>query len=319
MTSPDSAICTLFEGHHHYGVAGLINSLYKNGFRGDFFAGYKGDLPFWTTGLSDQLDKYWEGAKTMQIKNDLKIHFLPLDTNWHLTHYKPFFMLALEKKFPEQVKSIFYFDPDITIKSEWTFFERWIQHGVALVHEIAAVYMPPTHPTRKEWNVLINKAGLAIQHSLYSGINAGFCGIAGSDFSFLKMWSNIITAAIDYYGINPKIFAQTENNHLFHFADQDALNIAAMCYEGQISEMGPDAMDFVPNGWKVMSHATGLSKPWKKKFILSAIKGVSPSRPDQAYWFIDGGIIKTHTNSLVRLKRASIKISSFIARFYKKS
>ena len=60
--------------------------------------------------------------------------------------------------------------------------------------------------------------------------------------------------------------------------------MAAMCYENPISEMGPDAMDFVQSGWIAMSHATGSPKPWNKKFLLSAIKGMPPSRAEKAYW-----------------------------------
>ncbi len=40
-------ICTLFEGRYHFGAAALVNSLYRAGYRGELYAGYKGELPFW--------------------------------------------------------------------------------------------------------------------------------------------------------------------------------------------------------------------------------------------------------------------------------
>ena len=41
----DSVICTLFEGHYHYGLAAFINSVLRYNFKGCIYVGYKGKLP----------------------------------------------------------------------------------------------------------------------------------------------------------------------------------------------------------------------------------------------------------------------------------
>jgi hypothetical protein len=319
MQLNNSAVCTLFEGHYHYGVAALINSLCKNGFTGDIYAGYRGDLPVWATDANENPALNWKGAKTLKIIDGLRVHFLPLFTNWHLTNYKPDFMLVLKEKFIAHEYGIFYFDPDIVIKCPWQFFEKWVLNGVALVHEIVSVEMPPTHPVRKEWEKVIAKIDRHTQRFLYSGINGGFCGVSAKDVEFLVVWSDIIATAIKYYQVDPTKFLQTNDKYLFHTADQDALNMAAMSYESAISEMGPDAMDFMTGGWKVMSHATGAPKPWNKNFLVSSIIGVRPSQADKAYWFEGQGLIKTHSNAYIKFKRVAIAFSSFIGRFYKRN
>ena len=87
----NSSVCTLFEKHFHHGVAGLTNSLYKNGFRGNVYVGYRGELPNWCDSLIANPDLNWEGAKSLKVKSDLTVHFLPVDTTFHLTNYKPYF------------------------------------------------------------------------------------------------------------------------------------------------------------------------------------------------------------------------------------
>ena len=92
--SNKSVVCTLFEGHYHYGVAALTNSLYAAGYRGVIFAGYRGDLPPWTAKAIDN-SALGKGGKTLMIRKDLHLHFIPLSTEYHLTNYKPDFMIRL--------------------------------------------------------------------------------------------------------------------------------------------------------------------------------------------------------------------------------
>ena len=117
-----SVVCTLFENHYHYGVAALTNSLYHQGFRGPVYAGYRGPLPSWAQVASENNALGWAGATTLEVADGLKIHFLPLDTSYLLTNYKPQFMIRLLAGPAKEAGSMFYFDPDIVVKCTWSFF-----------------------------------------------------------------------------------------------------------------------------------------------------------------------------------------------------
>jgi len=123
----NSAVCTLFEGDYHYGVGALANSLYAQGYRGILYAGYRGELPPWAagTGVRDQ-------AAEFTAAQGLILRFIPLATKIHLTNFKPDFMLSLWRDHCPDAQSLFYFDPDITVIGRWTFFEEWVEAGVAL-------------------------------------------------------------------------------------------------------------------------------------------------------------------------------------------
>jgi hypothetical protein len=311
-----SVICTLFEGHYHYGLAALANSLYVNGFRGSIYAGYRGALRGWSSEGEINPTLMWHGASTLRVTEGLKIHFLPLDTNYHLTNYKPDFMLRLLAGPAKEAKAIFYFDPDIVIKCKWEFFEKWMKYGVAVIHEIMANPMPSSHPIRLGWEEVMEKINKKTTRALNYYFNAGFCGISVQHIEFLNTWSRLVTAASEEYGLEPcKFVSSPDRTQHFNIIDQDAFNITAMCSESPISEMGPDGMDFYPGGW-VMSHSTGSPKPWKKRFLLSALSGLKPSRADREYLKYANGTIKTFKHNIIRLKKIDIAIAGLIGRFY---
>ncbi len=314
----NSAVCTLFEKHFHYGLAGLTNSLCQKGFRGNIYAGYRGTLPDWCSSAKDNPALAWQGAKTFDVMDDVKIHFLPLETKYHLTNYKPDFMLQLMEGPAKSSDSLAYFDPDIVLKCNWSFYERWMSYGVGLVHEIIANDMTPNHPIRKIWEEVIEKAGLKPTRILYSYINGGFCGVNKKYIEYIRVWKKIMETGIEHYNMAPDKFMPTDRTDPFFASDQDAMNIAAMCCESPISELGPDAMDFIHGGW-TMSHAVGGHKPWKKNFIKFAFMGSTPSLPDRAYWQYVDGPIKFYSKGYIKVKRISILIATLMCRFYKRN
>ena len=64
-------VCTLFEGDYHLGLAALINSLVRNGYRGRIAVGYHGALPPWLNQLQaagdEQYDFFREFASSLFI------------------------------------------------------------------------------------------------------------------------------------------------------------------------------------------------------------------------------------------------------------
>lgn len=315
-------ICTLFEGHYHYGAAALINSLHKYGFEGEFFIGYRGELPFWAEGTTDvnigiELED-WKSVKKFQITEKISLYFVLLDTSYHFANYKPLFMCDLWESVAEKPDYFFYFDPDIVIKCDWHFFEEWSLFGVALVHEIIQNDMPANHPVRKKWEAIVEERGYYIYNHIVSYINSGFCGVWKDNIEFIYLWK-IITE----YAISKEWFELGRFNHSlnrsnpFFAPDQDAMNIAAMIVNLPISEYGPEGMDFLYGGG-VMSHAIGGSKPWRKQYLKSFFKGNPPTLADKEYWNNTQGLIKLYSSSFHKRKMISMKIASFLGRFYRK-
>ena len=57
-----------------------------------------------------------------------------------------------------------------------------------------------------------------------------------------------------------------------------------MIYEKSIVTLGPDAMGFVEGGVRLIPHAIGKNKPWRRRYILDAIKGKPVRLVDIIFW-----------------------------------
>jgi hypothetical protein len=314
----NSVVCTIFEKHYHYGLAALVDSLHKYGFTGEIYAGYRGALPDWSSAAIENTSVGWVGARSLKVTESINIHFLPLVTDFHLANYKPEFMLELMNGLAKKADAIVYFDPDIVVKCKWDFFETWMSYGVSLVHEIISNDMPATHPIRRGWKKVIKSSHREVKRDITSYINSGFCAVTRQNIEFLEVWADIIRVAIREYGFKSNEFAHSQRTDLFFAKDQDAFNIAAMCSESPISEMGPEGMDFI-NGGFTMSHAVGVGKPWKKSFITSALKGIPPSSADKVFWSSVDGPLRPYSSNQIKMKKLALGIASLIGRFYRKN
>jgi len=317
--SAKSAICTLFEGDYHYGVGALANSLYAHGFRGTIYAGYRGPLPPWI-GKNGKLKTRKqkaesEGYMEFSPAEGLTLRFISLTTKTHFTNYKPDFMLHVWEKYCPEATALFYFDPDITIKCRWAFFEEWVEAGVGLCADVNPS-MPANHPIRHAWKQFCISHGILLRREIDIYFNGGFVSVSRDDQNFLIRWKKIIEFIGEAVGGLEKMIVAGRSS-LFYIPDQDALNIAAMTCESQISPIGQDGMDFQHGGGGyVMSHAIGSSKPWNKAFVRSVFRrAASPSCADKMYFKNVECPIRLYSPALLTFKRCGVSAASFLGRF----
>jgi hypothetical protein len=315
----NSVICTLFEGHYHYGVAALTNSLYLQGYRGVVYAGYRGHLPFWADSAKQNPTLAWAGSHTLEIAAGLQIHFLPFTSDYHFSNCKAEFMLQLWGGIASHAEAMFYMDPDIVITTPWAVLEDWINYGVALCEDVNSP-LPEYHPIRAAWRRYFKPYGfdLCFKNVIYA--NAGFVGISVENRGFLTTWQAMMEAmAPAIGGLSQSGFTSEEPSLFSPFgnADQDAMNAAVEAWDGVVSMVGKEGMALTL-GTSLMSHALGKNKPWQWKPLAQVARGWPPRRADRDYWQVAGAPIMTQPTSLVRRRQLEIKVAAFIGRFYRR-
>jgi len=305
-----SAICTLFEGDYHFGLGALCNSLYQRGYRGVVYAGYRGPMPPWATGAAQH-----NGYSEFTVAPGFLVRFLPVTTDIHLTHYKSDFMLSVWRDHCTYADNLFYFDPDITVICQWSFFDEWVEGGVAVCADINAD-MPPSHPLRRAWLRYFGQYGFECTREQSMYFNAGFIGVASRNAGFLNTWQRLQELMKPAVG-ELRDVGLLDRTFLFHVPDQDALNVATMTCAEAVSSVGREGMDFQwGGGGYIMSHAAGVPKPWRKKMLWRTLtKATQPSRADKAFLRHADSPIKLYIPFHLGLKKLDLLAGSAIGRY----
>src|SRR5215471_19273144 len=87
--SREDVVFALFDGDYDLGFGALVNSLFKYGFRGLVYAGYRGGLPAWAGSAGETA-----GFHQYDVGDSCAIRFVKVEFAGHLTNHKPAFMLS---------------------------------------------------------------------------------------------------------------------------------------------------------------------------------------------------------------------------------
>lgn len=306
-----SVVVTLFEGDYHFGAAALINSLCAAGFAGTVVCGHRGPVPAWA-------------AAARQL-GPVTVEFVALETTAHLTNYKPEFLLHVWTQLHPPADRLFYFDPDIVIKTRWSFFEQWAGYGVALVEDVNSP-LPESHPRRGAWRDCLAQQRRLVRRETPLYVNGGFIGLARGQQGFLHEWLLAMTlVGREIGGLDRSMFSfgagqpdMASPAYPFSKTDQDALNIAVMTAAQPVSIMGAEAMDFQPGGW-TMSHALGPEKPWRKKFLRAALAGRAPTAADREFWLHAAAPLSVFSARATSFRRGLLALAGLMGRFYRRA
>jgi len=310
----DCAICTLFEGDYHLGLAVLSNSLYRSGYRGTIWAGYRGSLPPWaysTTAIRANAEHV--------VSDGCTIRFIHLSTEQHFANYKAEFMLEVWRRSETGTQELYYFDPDIVIMCRWAFFHEWTRFGVALCEDINSP-MPTSHPIRGAWREFCESRGVTLEPRTSAYVNSGFVGLRRDQYDFLLIWQKIQEMVNDELkgGHLWSDWEGKDRTDPFFRPDQDALNMTVEASREELSLVGKEAMGFIPGG-QIMTHAIGEGKPWRKSFLVQSFRGRAPTGTDRAFLRFADGPIQIYPRSVLCAKRIALKAAAALGRFMRRS
>lgn len=318
------AICTLFEGNYHLGLAAFCNSLYVQNFCGDVYAGYRGKLPPWAKKVIGGVIADWPESVTMELGEEIRLHFLPLETDYHFTNYKPDFMLKLWAGIASDADVFYYIDPDIVVNGPWSNFEEWVDSGVILCEDVNSP-LARNHPKRVGWRKYFGELGMSLTFKEAFYANGGFVGLRKKDIGFLEIWKELQELMADEIGglsksslTGPKIKKGSDSIFApFSKTDQDALNAAVEACDVDVS-MGPKDLMAFGSGRSLLPHALGQPKPWDIHAITKSLNGYPLRVIDKKYWEFANGPIKSQPGLKVLRKQFAVLVSVLMSRFYRR-
>jgi hypothetical protein len=297
-------VVTLAERDFLKGAAVLYNSLVRNSFDGVYVIGFR-DRPLVSRSSFDSL---------ANVGNQVRL--IELETPLHFTNFKPHFMRQVLESYPE-CTTITYLDPDIVLNCPFQWIGSWAEGGPAVCGDVNW-WMPSNHPTRRQW---ILRTGCKVHHKLELYFNGGFLSVKREDLAFLDLWKELI----DHWGNsdNPldgkgEISAWRKGGRWLPFMtpDQDALNIAVMCWQDSITTLGPEVMGFA--GFGELPHAVGSKKPWQRNYLLEALRGTPPRYVDKVFWTYADGPLMPFSRLTLAITKMMLNITTAISRFYRR-
>lgn len=305
-----TVVFTLFEGDKYsLGVGALLNSLIRSGFKGNFIVGLRGELPRWSSKLN-----FSALEESKEISEGVFLEFKEVSFPHCLTMYKAHFALELIRD--REIDKIYYFDPDITVCAPWSFFDQWVESGVALCEDVFSPIFKNS-PIREDWRKLL--IDLPLKNEIEICINAGFIGLNNTDFALLELWKK---ANEEVLGL--KDCSQVSSGRRFFDSlpslDQDALNRSIEVYTGRLSVLNKSAMGFDGYDHIVMNHAINKIKPWDKNYLKSFFINCQPPIKSDVdfinnlYFFIE--VLPFYQVLYLKFSR---RLASFLSRFYHRS
>lgn len=307
----NSVVCALYDGDYHLGLGALINSLHACGFRGDIWVGYRGALPPWATPIQTR-----EPHPVFELPEGGRVFFVEILAAGHLTHRKASFMLDIWDRHAPESEAIFYFDVDIVTVTPWPFFEHWAKQGIGLCMDVSSVQMSDSHPVRGYWRQIAQDRGFACRPTT-GYINAGFVAAAKANRRFVALWNRFIED-LPNLGKNFDDFHTGDRSDPLMVPDQDLLNVTMMASDCPLSIAGPEAMGFYGTGGAFMFHAIQTPKPWRKRYLRSALAGAPPTEADRAFWNNVASPIPVYAPGHIRRTRMAITLARAIGRFYRR-
>jgi hypothetical protein len=304
-TNRPSLVCMLAEGTYFHGAATLCNSLVRQGFTGLVLLGYRGTPPQWARDLPIQEDG------TQCVAPGAFIRLIELEPGWHPTNLKARFMRRAAQEYPD-FEALYYFDVDIVITCAWDNYVRWAHSGVVLVLDMSETYMPANHVFRREWAALAQRAGYAVVRPMTGYFNGGCVGIDAARIEILDVWCRLLDER-EKEGADMTKLVATDGKLEFSRMDQDILNAAVMASSVDVAVLGKEAMGSFPS-MPIMAHAMVFKKPWRRNYLIDALKGFPPDGPDLAFWTYAQYPIASFSPASLRMKRITLTLAKWFGK-----
>jgi hypothetical protein len=307
------ALCTLFEGHYHYGVAALVNSLAASGYEGTVWVGHRGALPSW---ILDHPD-FDAVTGRLHVTSGLTLSAIELDPPISLNYYKPAFMREIFSTHEPACDAVVYLDPDLVVKCAWRDIEGWFEEdGIVLVEDVHGS-LPSNHPKRLLWRLYFAGQGEVQRRSLERYYNSGFVGARRSHLHCIRAWERICERIVAEVGVHRRQRKAGSPDDLFHSTDEDALNVALTLSDVHLNACGPEAMDFAPGGHH-LSHAVGAAKPWQGRHLRRALRGQPPTVASCWYYRFAEGPLSPFSALRLARRRFSLALALALGRLYQR-